>query len=90
MKGVLIMKKCYSKPEIMFEDFAMSTNIASGCTLKIEGHSSGTCPYVVKNEFTTSNIFTSAYSVCTTKEDDGEYNGVCYHTFEATATLFNS
>lgn len=84
------MKRVYSKPEILFEDFAMATNIAAGCSLKIDGHSSGVCAYVVENEFTTSNIFTSAYAVCTTKEDDGEYNGVCYHTFEASTTLFNS
>ena len=25
------MKKAYSKPDIVFEDFSLSTNIAAGC-----------------------------------------------------------
>ena len=84
------MKKTYSKPEIMFEDFSLSTNIAS-CGTKIEGQSSGNCAYVVKNEFTTSYIFTSDIpDVCTTPEADGEYNGICYYTVADSAVLFNS
>lgn len=30
------MKKAYSKPDIFFEDFSLSTNIAAGCVLIAE------------------------------------------------------
>ena len=31
MKGVKNMKKQYVKPELYFEDFELSANIATGC-----------------------------------------------------------
>ena len=37
------MKKIYSKPEIMFDSFTLTTNIAAGCGKKIDTHVNGVC-----------------------------------------------
>lgn len=84
------MKKNYSKPEIMFEDFSLSTNIAS-CSIKIEGHSQGACAYTIYDEFGGEDkVFLSEMGACSYKEVDGDYNGICYHSFADDKTLFNS
>ena len=90
------MKKVYNKPEILFESFASSTNIAANCKVKIEGHSQGTCPYKVSAGDQTWSIFTGDFSVCTTNEADldnnadGAYNGICYDVPFDGNSLFNS
>lgn len=84
------MKKRYSKPEIMFEDFSVSNSIAGGCNAIISGHSYGTCPYKTMDEFLGEvNIFIEDFAVCTTVEADGEHNGICYHV-PYDNNLFNS
>ena len=85
------MKKMYSKPEIMFESFAMSTNIAGDCEIKTNTPSKGTCAYKMQSsdEFLGEvNVFVTGIQACDYKEPEG-YNGVCYHTFESSG-LFNS
>lgn len=73
------MKKIYEKPLIMFESFTLSTNIAGDCQVKTWTPNSGQCAYTYTDEFLGElNLFVSAVDACTTKEDDGEYNGVCY------------
>ena len=73
------MKKTYNKPEIMFESFTLSTNIAGDCKVKTWTPNSGSCAYEVKDEFgDTYNVFTSAVTLCTTHEEDGEYSNICY------------
>lgn len=85
------MKKRYEKPQIVFEDFTLSTNIAGDCDVKTWTPNSGKCAYPVKDEFLgTLNIFTSEMvGICTTPEKDGEYNGICYHAPYGD-NLFNS
>lgn len=87
------MKKVYEKPQFMFESFEMSTNIASGCQHTNVTYSSGQtgCGYQVggdrfNNETT---IFTSEVS-CEATQDDGVYNGICYHVPTAGNNIFNS
>lgn len=86
------MKKNYSKPEIMFESFTMSSNIAGDCEVKTNTPSKGTCAYEmeVSNEFITETVFVfvSDITACHYTEPEG-HNGVCYHTFE-NSSLFNS
>ena len=75
------MKKVYTKPEILFENFAVCTNIATGgCrfTSVTSGEDMIGCGYV-DQRYPNKKIFTSALA-CTTVEDDGEYNGICYNT----------
>ena len=83
------MKKVYSKPEILFESFAMSTNIAAGCyyTNVTHGRDEYGCGY--KLDRYNKVIFTSGMG-CTTTEDDGDYNGICYHVPSEESNLFNS
>lgn len=81
------MKKTYSKPEIMFENFAVSSNIAAGCSI-LTNYAENECSYVYTDEFgTTYNIFISG--VCTTTQQDG-YAGICYHVAADTSSLFTS
>jgi len=82
------MKKAYSKPQIMYEDFSLSTNIAGDCEKRTNTPNSGTCgvsygPYVV---------FLDTMGSCTLKAgtDDGEWNGFCYHVVTNGQNLFNS
>lgn len=82
------MKKVYNKPEIMFENFSLSTNIASDCEVKTNLLSSGSCGY--QPDRFNYIVFTTNTGSCTYKEDDGEYNGVCYHTPGEAKNLFNS
>ena len=69
------MKKTYSKPDIVFEDFSLSTNIAAGCDYVPTNQSEG-CGVQWGHNW----IFTSELS-CSTPitEGDPDYNGICYH-----------
>ena len=84
------MKKTYTKPEIVFENFLMSTSIAGDCDPKTHTPSLNQCAYSYEDEFAgTVNLFIDNVNACTTKEADGEYNGFCYHVFTG-SNLFNS
>ena len=90
------MKKIYSKPEIVFENFALSENIANaGCEVKTNTPAQGTCGI----PWGTGTLFLDIVgSLCTEDEavesfgGDGEFNGLCYHTFsnDGAYNLFNS
>lgn len=82
------MKKSYTKPQIVFESFVLSTNIAGNCEVKTWTPNSGTCAYPVTEGDFTWNIFLDSVTACTTTQAEGDY-GVCYHTFE-NSSLFNS
>lgn len=83
------MKRAYVKPQILFENFALSTNIASGCGVISDLQSSGTCGY----NFSGLMVFLSGLSGCGDIEIDpdmGDFNGICYHVPTETNSLFNS
>ena len=90
------MKKTYQKPEIMFEDFTLSVNIAGDCTVKTMTPSENSCAYPVKAGFATWNVFTAALDICTVKDDvsdkiqDGIFDSICYHVPYESSSLFNS
>ena len=90
-KGVYkIMKRTYSKPAIVFEDFALNTNIAASCNgQKINTLTQGTCGLPV-TVFDT--IFVLDVTGCSIKVEDGssEANGYCYHNPSDLMSLFNS
>ena len=89
------MKKVYTKPLVVVEDFSLCTTIAS-CSIKTKTPSEYNCAYEVKTGFGSFNVFTSALpDVCTVSEatdgsDDGVYNGICYHAPMSDSSLFNS
>lgn len=82
------MKRTYQKPEILFESFTLSTNIAGDCEIKTDLQSQNGCgvplgPLVV---------FLETVQGCDKKveADDGLYNGICYHVPSANTNVFNS
>ena len=83
------MKRIYTKPEILFENFSSSASVASGCGT-LATYQSGVCPYETLYAGVQLFIFTGEVSACTTKEQDGDYNGICYHVPSETYTLFTS
>ncbi len=87
------MKRNYVKPEIMFEDFSLSTNIASGCDVDRQ-FARGVCAYKLSGDFGDTIIFTSEVTGCAeagkdSVVDDG-YNGICYDVPAENNNLFNS
>lgn len=85
------MKK-YVKPMIVFESFTLSTNIAGDCgttTGVVPLQDETGCGYKDPADRFGYVIFTTEMA-CNTKEDDGEYNGICYHVPIENDKLFNS
>lgn len=82
------MKKVYSKPDILFEDFSLSTNIAAGCE-EIPLQNINECGFKWSKGV---YIFTDSVSGCSHKvvDGDGEYNGLCYHNPSSTNNVFYS
>ena len=72
------MKKEYCKPDVFFEDFTMSTNIAAGCEEKPFGNTDMCGVKWSKGQILFSDI---PGTICTKKVIDGssEANGLCYH-----------
>ena len=80
------MKKKYSKPDIFFEDFSLSTNIAAGCEEEPTTSTDACGIKFGKGKF----IFTSELYGCNRVIPDGsddrevnmvddKGNGLCYH-----------
>lgn len=84
------MKKVYEKPEITFESFTLSQNIAADCEVKTGLPSNNSCGM----DFSGITIFLDTMNGCdekiTSEGGDGEYNGICYHVPSGNANLFNS
>ena len=73
------MKKTYSKPQIMFEDFTLCTNIAAGCTYTedIEPSEKEFGCGVRVGDGENEIIFVDG--MCWFTTDDGSYNKICYY-----------
>ena len=86
------MKKSYQKPQIMFEDFSVSTNIASGCE-HIASAAPDLCPVTLPWGSTTKVVFINESMGCKTtpaEKDSDQYNGVCYHVPYESNNVFTS
>ncbi len=81
------MKKTYSKPQIMFEDFSLSVSIAS-CEVDTNTFAKGECGL----KFGRYTLFDSTISACDRNVDDftNPYNGLCYHNPTESYNLFSS
>lgn len=90
------MKKEYSAPDIFFDSFTMSTNIAAGCEIIVDTQFRGTCGY----ETRAGIVFVSAATGCNVVAEhnltagDGmamvASNQVCYHVPASYMNLFSS
>ena len=81
------MKKTYSKPEIMFESFAVSTNIAAGCgdMKEYAEFAADACGVTFGNMV----LFFDTIAACKNPVSDG-YENICYHNPSDDNNLFNS
>lgn len=81
------MKKFYTKPLIIFEDFSLSTNIAN-CEEEIN-FSKDSCKIVTSSGET---VFNSGcdYSPEELGHPSDTYNGFCYHVPTSDRNFFNS
>lgn len=81
------MKREYTRPDIVFEDFTLSTAIAGTCGVDTGLPSANQCGM----DFGSYVVFTEDVTGCTKKvSDSGEYNGLCYHVFADANRLFSS
>lgn len=87
------MKKTYTKPEICFESFLMSTNIAGNCEVDTNLQSNTSCGLKIEGW---GVVFVSSMTGCEklptlgSTMDDAQYNGICYHVPYDDKNLFNS
>jgi hypothetical protein len=81
-----MMKKAYQKPQILFESFQMSSNIASGCELVTNLPTQGACGYPTRDGV----VFVDMLTGCDIGNADGPYNTFCYHVPYAESNLFAS
>lgn len=79
------MKKRYEKPDIMFDNFAMSVSVAS-CEEKAN-FARGVCGVEMGPG---SYIFTGNVGSCNIIQNDMEFNGLCYHVPTDSNNVFNS
>jgi hypothetical protein len=85
------MKKTYSKPDIAFESFSLSTSIAGNCEVKTDTKAGGECGYPMDEVgwiFLIEMI--GGCQVKITEEQSLKYNGFCYHVPTEKNNLFNS
>ena len=81
------MKKLYSKPGIVYEDFSMCTHIAKTCDVELGTFAQGTCGGYSYGSFA---VFLTDMIGCDIATDDSGDNKICYHVPINGARLFNS
>lgn len=82
------MKKTYVKPEVYFESFELSTNIATGCEYKT-GFAINECTYKLPGGL--GNVFVNENTQCyDIKAPDQSYGSVCYQVPAEASNLFTS
>lgn len=88
------MKKIYAKPEISFESFLMSTNIAGDCeTPFVNNATKGVCPVLGSGGVSVFDSKVGTACKYTPEGMGGEkdiWNGLCYHVPTEEHNLFNS
>ena len=88
------MKKTYSKPEISFESFVMSTNIAGDCEKPfVNNATKGVCAVIGSGGITVFDSKVGGACKFTPEGLGGTpdiYDGLCYHVPTEAKNLFNS
>lgn len=85
------MKKVYTAPQILFESFTMSTNIAGNCESIVGNPSYNTCG--VPGSAPGMNLFTSSVNGengCQMFVQESADDAFCYHNPTEYNNLFNS
>lgn len=81
------MKKSYVKPQVFFEDFQLSANIAGVCDIPTN-HAEDECQWTVEVPGIGKAFVTEGMG-CGYSPNDGDY-GVCYHVPVDASRLFTS
>ena len=85
------MKNKYSKPDVVFESFSLSTSIAGTCTIKTgtDLQAARQCGYDYGGVILFLNGMTN---ICSIQVEDGSpvFDSLCYHVPTQLTTLFNS
>ena len=89
------MKKAYAKPQIMFEDFSLSTSIAVGCEYESYNNAGeGVCGYYDVGEnatiFVTSGVGGCVFGAPDKLWGTDDYNTVCYDIPSQSYNLYTS
>ena len=82
------MKKKYSKPDIMYEDFTPSTSIAAGCKYEAEAEL-----YKCGIQYDSWTLFDSKLTdICDlpVESTGGQWDEVCYHNPSIGNNVFTS
>ena len=82
------MKKLYSKPEIMFENFSMSVNVAAGCEVITKLQGENACGYK-PDRWIGGALFNKPENGCETAPT-APYDSICYDTPNQVYNLFTS
>ena len=80
------MKKTYTKPELYFESFELSANIATGCGIITKTATQGICGY---DQPGIGTLFVQKEAGCSYIGADGDYS-VCYDVPTGELKLFTS
>ena len=81
-----MMKKTYAKPQIVFESFQLTANIAGDCNTKPNIANEATCGYNDNGWIVFQNG-----AVCNFPAGpDGKHNGLCYHVPTGDISVFTS
>ena len=81
-----MMKKTYAKPQIVFESFQLTANIAGDCNTKPNSTNEATCGYNDNGWIVFQNS-----AVCNVQVGpDGKHNGLCYHVPTGDMSVFTS
>lgn len=86
------MKETYQKPDIMFEDFSLSVNIAGNCERIVGNPTQGECPILGSGDVA---VFTGTMELCDYTPESFDqaadtWDGFCYHVPADNTNLFNS
>ena len=88
-----MMKKTYVKPEIMFEDFTLCSNIATSCESIVGSHTKGECHIMGTGNIAIFDVSIDGCYYYPTDLPGGTtdmYDGFCYHVPTESNNLFNS
>lgn len=82
-----MMKKTYAKPQIVFESFQLTANIAGDCNTGPNSADEATCGYNDDNGWI---VFQNS-AVCNFPAGpDGKHNELCYHVPTGDISVFTS
>ena len=80
------MKRTYTKPEILFEDFSLNTSISAGCEYRDANSTEGVCGYPDRDG---NMIFVTGVTGCKYHQPDVD-DTLCYHVPNEFNNIFNS